>query len=152
MIIMTNGECRDMLLPFSLTLVAGAFFALLFLYWLLVFVKKFSPSNSLVTVPWFFLAMFYAAAVSALAIGIYEQSDMIVHYKLPKKDDIECSNSMEIRTAPVPCCSKVLWDYKSVLRLPLFALGSLGVLCAVYVCVFLVCACRKKAGHQINNI
>lgn len=160
MIVTTHRDCRDMLLPYSLTLVVGAFFVLLFLYWLLVFVKKISPSNSLITIPWFFLAMLFAAAISALAIEIYEQRDMIIYTQLPEKSDPGC-NTTEVRLlgsqlqvsqcTRTMCCNDVLWDYKDILRLPLFALGSMGILCAVYVCVFLACACRRKIGH-LNDI
>lgn len=151
MIFSLHGDCRDMLLPYSLTLVTGAFFVLLWLYWLLTFMKRISPSHS---IPWF-LAMFYAAAIFALAVEIYEQSDLIVHEYLPKKTDLMCSNSTEIHLSSLrtraACCNDDLWDHRFILRLPLFVLGSMGVLCAVYLCIFLACcACQKKIPDNDN--
>ena len=137
MIITGVNNCKTMILPFSITIVAGIYFILLFLYWMLAFwwskISVGSSKNisfSLLTILWFFHSMLLVATLSSLAIAIYERTELII------KLDID-TNSTE--------CSEM--SYKDILRLPLIAEGSMGLLCVIYFCVFLAnvcCACRKN--------
>lgn len=111
-----------MILPYSLTIVAGVYFILLFLYWLLVFWwSKISIgaskniSFSLLTILWFFQSMLFVATASSLAIEIFEKQALIVHANLDTFSN----------------CSDI--TYKDILRLPLVAEGSMGLLCCVRV-------------------
>lgn len=156
-------RCPDILAAKVFTIMTGALFISLGLYWLLLYwwangkastQQTHNRNFSTMALLWWLLSVYCSVVTTALSLEVYRHSDIILYFGGPEgKTFLHCASASPF--PPTPAASGTVSppngdpdpDILNVPTntVPLWALGSAVGLILVYVCVFVVNAVTLRS-------